>query len=84
MQQRVHKRSGMLSRACMDDKTSGLVHCDNIIVYMQDVHRNILCERAQRRQFRRLDLNLLATTNYERGLLRRAIHEHTTALDPIL
>jgi hypothetical protein len=61
-----------------------LIHCDDVLVHVQNIDRNILGVGAQRRHFRRLDIDLLTASDYEGSFLDGAVHEYTTALDPIL
>jgi UTP--glucose-1-phosphate uridylyltransferase len=84
MQHGIDERAGMNARSRMDHHARGLVDRDHRCVLVQDVERQVLGFRAQRRQLGGIYVDRFRTSQQVRAFGRRAIHADAAGFDPLL
>ncbi len=69
VQQCVHEGSGMAAGPGVYDHTSGFIDCDQIIIYVKDVERNVFRKGFERWEFARFNFYALPPSQSERRFL---------------
>src|SRR5579884_243716 len=85
MQERVYQRALCDPRAGMHRHAGGLVHRHQIVVFVENLERNLLGKGARRGGWsERPHFDLLASVQAGGGFRNRAVQQYMTRLDPLL
>src|ERR1700735_255763 len=84
VQQCCDQGAAVHSRARVDDHSSRFVYHRDVLIFVNDIQRNIFRFHARKRRGGNIYGDFFASLEAMRGFLRRAIHENASVVDETL
>src|SRR5436190_1922667 len=84
VQQRIHQRAGMNSRARMDHHSGWLVDCHQVVILIENPQRDILRRGMEWRLVRRFDVDGFSRANQVRRPGALSVRQYAAIANPLL